>query len=75
MRVSPMAKAIVAAIGAIVGIVVPVVTQSDVLSSADFIQMAVGVVTAIAVYVWPNRANTAPPTLTEHHGAHERPEV
>ena len=68
MRVSPFAKAIVAALGAVAAVAVPLISESDVLTAADFTQMGLAVVTAVLVYVVPNltprpeASTSAPPT-------------
>lgn len=82
MRISPVAKGVAAAVGAVVAVAVPLITQSDALAPADWAQMAVAVVTAVAVYVVPNLPKpTGGPDWTpvaerpaERRGAHERPE-
>lgn len=57
MRVSSVAKAIVAGVVAVVGVVAPIVGQDDLLTTVDFVQMALGILTAFGVYVVPNHTN------------------
>lgn len=54
MRIPAYAKTIVAGIVAVIGVVVPIIGQDDILTTTDITQMALGILTAFGVYVVPN---------------------
>jgi hypothetical protein len=55
VRVPSVAKAIVAGVVAVIGVVVPILGQDDFLTTTDIVQMALGIMTAFGVYVVPNK--------------------
>lgn len=61
MRVPTVAKTIVAGVVAVIGVVVPILGQDDVLTTTDIVQMALGILTAFGVYVVPNAPQVAEP--------------
>ncbi len=54
MRIPAYAKTIVAGIVAVIGVIVPILGQDDVLTTTDIVQMALGILAAFGVYVVPN---------------------
>lgn len=64
MRVTAYMKTIVALVVAVVGVVAPIIGQDDVLTTTDIVQMVLGVLTALGVYVVPNTP-AVPRTLRE----------
>lgn len=70
MRIPAYAKTIVAGIVAVIGVVVPIIGQDDILTTTDITQMALGILTAFGVYVVPN-APVARHTLREDEARRE----
>lgn len=54
MRIPTYAKTIVALIVAALGVVTPILGQDDILTTTDVVQMVLGVLGALGVYVVPN---------------------